>query len=332
MPPTGPDPFSSPERYYQDMSPQLAARLRQMWSARGHDLDRIWSACISALPGIQPLPQTDASESRAFDSKAHDRLCCLDQALIWVCAINCAARHGAERTDLALVAEQILALEMMSARLIETVTALRMLALSGLSAPALQLARSVSEDVDMTLALLLRRRLARQFVACATPEDANSFWRRHIAGGRAFRMVAEKLYSIGLDHSDQSEYGQWRREVLTLLGTAVHSSPLGRRKPRPALAWPADPVARDCLDFVTQRLHELCAWAHLLDVGLASDLTLIAETGLSSASAHDARLLAFAANSTGIVLDQMRWTAALADSEASRAAPRPVIAGSVDLP
>ncbi len=331
MPPTSPDPFSSPERYYQNMSPQLAARLRQMWSARGHDLDKIWSSCMRALPGVQPLEQSCPLTAPTFDSRAHDRLCCLDQALIWVLALNSAARHGASLAGLNLTSEQLLALEMMSARLVDTVAALRMLGLSGLSTPALQLSRSVSEDVDMTLALLLRPRLARQFIACATPEDANSFWRRHIAGGRAFRMVAEKLYSIGLDHSEQSDYGRWRREVLTLLGTAVHSSPLGSRGPRPVLAWPADPVARDCLDFVTHRLHELCAWAHLVDVGLSEDLASIARAKLGDASADDSRMMAFAANSTAIVLDQMRWTASLADSEAAALPPAPLIAGSADL-
>lgn len=328
----GPDPFSSPERYYRDMSPQLAARLRQMWSARGHDLDRIWSTGMRGLPGVQPLPDGCALAEPTFDSRAHDRLCCLDQALIWVLALNAAARHGARVPTLNLSVEQLLALEMMTTRLVDSVAALRMLALAGLSTPALQLARSVSEDVDMTLALLLRRRLARQFIACATPEDANSFWRRHIAGGRAFRMVAEKLYSIGLDHSDQSEYGRWRREVLTLLGTAVHSSPLGSRGTRPVRGWPADPVARDCLDFVTHRLHELCAWAHLMDVGLSADLAAIADSAAHGARDHDARLLAFAANSTGIVLDQMRWTATLTDSDTDAAASRPVIAGFADPP
>lgn len=294
----------APERFYREMSPQLAARLRQMWSARGHDLDRLWADCIHALPGFRPLPPAPP----AADSRAHDGLCLFDQTLIWVMALNRAAKVGAGLQGLRLAPDQLRALEVLSDRLVETVSALRLLVLSGLTTPALQLARSVSEDVDMLLALLLRRKLAQQFLACRTAEEANDFWRRHIAGGRAFRVVAEKLYSIGLDHSDHSDYGRWRREVLTLLGSAVHSSPLGRSTPAGSAGWPTNPVARDCLEFVTHRLHELCAWAHLLDIGLDSDLARIATAG--AADPTGARLLAFAAQSRDILLDQMRWTLA----------------------
>lgn len=293
-----------PERFYREMSPQLAARLRQMWSARGHDLDRLWADCIHALPGFRPLPPVPPAD----DSRAHDGLCLFDQALIWLMALNRAAGDGAGMTGLRLDAGQWRALEVLSARMVETVSALRLLVLSGLTTPALQLARSISEDVDMLLALLLRRKLAQQFLACRTAEEANDFWRRHIAGGRAFRVVAEKLYSIGLDHSDHSEYGHWRREVLTLLGSAVHSSALGRSGQTGSAGWPANPVARDCLGFVTHRLHELCAWAHLLDIGLDGDLARIATAG--GADPAGVRLLAFAAASRDSLLDQMRWTLA----------------------
>ena len=296
-----PDQPIAPERFYREMSPQLAARLRQMWSSRGHDLDKLWGRCIRALPGFRPLAPADLPEA---DSHAHDRLCLFDQALIWAMALNRAAGEGMKTDGLRLGRDQLCALHILTGRMVETVSALRLLVLSELAAPALQLARSVSEDVDMLLALLLRRRLAQQFVACRTAEEANDFWRRHIAGGRAFRLVAEKLYSIGLDHSDQSEYGRWRRQVLTLLGSAVHSSPLGRGERLREAAWPANPVARDCLEFVTHRLHELCAWAHLIDIGLEEDLAQIAANPSPDAQ------LAFAAGSREILLDQMRWAVA----------------------
>ena len=273
-----------------------------MWSARGHDLDKIWGECIRGLAGFRPLPLADQPEA---DSRAHDRLCLFDQALIWTMGLHHAAGAGMRVEGLRLGRDQFCALHILSGRVIETVSAIRLLALTELAVPALQLARSVSEDVDMILALLLRRKLAQQFVSCRSADEANDFWRRHIAGGRAFRLVAEKLYAIGLDHSDQSEYGRWRREVLTLLGSAVHSSPLGQGGAGREAAWPANPVARDCLEFVTHRLHELCAWAHLTDLGLEEDLALI-----SASAAAEARLLAFAAGSRDILLDQMRWVLA----------------------
>lgn len=287
-----------PEGFYRGMSPQLAARISQIWAARGHDLDRIWGQTIRALPGFCPLLAPDRP---AADSRAHDGLCLFDQALIWTMGLHSAAGAGMAVKGLRLGRDQLCALHLLSGRMIETVSALRLLVLSGLAVPALQLARSVSEDVDMVLALLLRRKLAQAFVACRSADEAHDFWRRHIAGGRAFRLVAEKLYSIGLDHSDQSEYGHWRREVLTLLGSAVHSSPLGQGRQAAPSAWPDDPLGRDALNFVTHRLHELCAWAHLIDVGLAEDLTQIA-----AAESADMPLLAYAADARGILFDQMR--------------------------
>lgn len=297
-----PDQPIGPERFYREMSPQLAARVRQMWSARGHDLDKIWGECIRGLPGFRPLPETARQEA---DSRAHDQLCLFDQAMIWTMALNRAARDGMGVQGLRLGRDQLCALRLLSGRMVETISALRLLVLTELPVPALQLARSVSEDVDMLLALLLRRRLAQKFVACHTADEANDFWRRYIAGGRAFRLVAEKLYSIGLDHSDHSEYGRWRREVLTLLGSAVHSSPLGNSDRMRDAAWPASPVARDCLEFVTHRLHELCAWSHLINIGLQEDLEAIA-----AQSAPGARLPAYSAGSRDILLDQMRWAVA----------------------
>lgn len=298
------DQQTGPERFYREMSPQLAARIRQYWAAQGHDLDRIWRDCIRGLSGFQPL----AAGEPGGDSRAFDGLCLFDQALIWLMALNRAARAAGRHQDLSLSREQFTATEVLTDRMIETVSALRLLVLSGHALPALQLARSVSEDVDMLLALMLRRRLAMQFLACDTAEAANDFWRRHIAGGRAFREVAEKLYAFGLDHTDQSEYGRWRREVLTLLGCAIHSSPLGRDRRAQGSDWPESPVARDCLEFVTHRLHELCAWTHLLNLDLNGDLGRIAAA--CSRDDAEAPLLCFAAGSRDIILDQMRWTVA----------------------
>lgn len=304
-----------PERFYREMSPQLAARLRQLWSARGQDLDRLWAETIRRVPGFRALPEAAPQTALAPDSRAHDGLCLFDQALIWVMALQAAGRAAAGVPGLELDADRLRAVELLAGRLVETGTALRLLVLSGLAVPGLQLARSVSEDVDMLLALLLRRRLAQQFLACGDAEAANDFWRRHIAGGRAFRLVAEKLYAIGLDHSDQSEYGRWRRDILTLLGSAVHSSPLGQARQAGA-TWPADPLGRECLEFVTHRLHELCAWAHLLEPGLERDLQRIA------AAAAGAGLPGFAAVSRDILLDQMRGRLARVDT---RRPPAPAI-------
>ena len=116
----------------------------------------------------------------------------------------------------------------------------------------------------MALVLLLRPKVARQFAECRTPQAAGEFWKRHIAGGRAFRAVAEQLYRVGLDYSEQSSYARWRKEVQVLLGAAVHTSYVGATRRTAA--------GTDGLYFATLRLQELCVYSLMLGQALRVDL------------------------------------------------------------
>lgn len=258
-----------PEMSYPGLSPQLLARIRQLWSSRGLDFDAAWRRAVRAMPGFRALPRIEQSESSA----QVDLVFLYDQCVIWVKAVQQAARQGCESDLPGLDPAQWHGLAAVTARLTEQMTALRMLALTDLPMPAMQIARAISEDVDMLLVLLIRRRLAARFVACRDVEEANSFWRRHIAGGRAFRALTEKLYEIGLDYSPDTEYGRWRKDVLTNLGAAVHSN---------ALAMPGSgrqPGAHlgndNSLYFATFRIHELCAYAQLIRPDLTDAMSRV---------------------------------------------------------
>lgn len=307
----------SPEAYYRHLSPQLAAWNRQMWSQRGFDLDRIWGHVMGGVAGIDSFAMPEAPA----DSRPFDQLYLFDQGLIWLNGLQVAARRGqrASGGGLALAPAQFGALAIITARLSEELAALRLLVLGGLTMPAMQIARHVSEDIDMALVVLVQRRIAERFVACRTAEDANTFWRNHIAGGRAFRAVAARLYEVGLDYSDKGAYGAWRREVLTLLGTAVHTSALELpgQGMRPA-PWPANDTARECLGYVTQRLQEMCAYSHVLDTGLQADCDRIGAEDPRS-DAIPGRLIAFTAHATEILVAQMRWL--MADRDAPERIP-----------
>ena len=54
---------SSPEAYYRQVSPQLLARVRQLWSARGLDLDLAWRAAIRDAAGL-PAAGAGAAAAR----------------------------------------------------------------------------------------------------------------------------------------------------------------------------------------------------------------------------------------------------------------------------
>ena len=152
--------------------------------------------------------------------------------------------------------------------------AVRVLALAGLATPAMQIIRSISEDVDMALVMLLRPKVARQFAECRSPQEAGDFWKRHIAGGRAFRAVAEQLYRVGLDYSDDSSYARWRKEVQVLLGAAVHTSfvSAGITVRATADSGAFTSAAQECLYFATLRLQEMCTYSLMLGQALRQDL------------------------------------------------------------
>lgn len=302
----------SPEAGYRHMSPQLAARTRQLWSARGLDFDLVWRTTIAALPGFRRHEVTDLPD----DSHASDRLFLFDQGIIWVRCLREAAEAGRGLSGLGLTPAQLESLAAVASRLGEELAALRLLQIEGLATPALQVARSVSEDVDMALVLLLRPRVAEQFATCRTLEQAEDFWRRHISGGRAFRVVAEQLYAVGLDHSDDSEYGRWRKQALQFLGTAVHTSFLSGQ-PRPG-----DRRGEEALRFAALRIQELCAYAHVLSWHFHSDLLEICRRNDRGGPASRSALMDFAALSGEIIVDQMHWL--LADRD------EPTAAGAVE--
>ena len=257
-----------PELSYPGLSPQLLARVKQLWSARGLDFDPCWRAGIRSLPGFHAVPRFDGSGNSA----AVDLVFLFDQALLWIRAMQAATAAGHAHDVAGLTQAQWHGLAGINARLTEQMSALRLLALTGLAMPAMQIARAISEDVDMALVLLIRPRLAQRFALCRNVEDTNDFWRRHIAGGRAFRAIAEKLYGIGIDHSADTDYAKWRGSVLTTLNTAVHSNILNASDSKRAAGKAL--LNDDSLYFATYRIHELCAYAQLVSPDLTDRLRM----------------------------------------------------------
>ncbi|MGB0659795.1 MAG: hypothetical protein ACPGNV_06405 [Mangrovicoccus sp.] len=290
-------PFESaaPEMSYPGLSPQVLARIKQLWSAAGLDFDSHWRLGLRNLPGFRAVPKIDASASSADV----DLVFLFDQCVIWLRALHDAASDGHRHQADGLSGAQWHGLAAVSARLAEQIAALRLLALTNLPMPAMQIARSMSEDVDMALILLTRPKLAQRFSECQSVDEANDFWRRHIAGGRAFRSISEKLYAVGIDQSADTEYSKWRRSVLTTLGAAVHSNALNTQMPDhrqiPAL------LSGDSLHFASFRIHELCAYAQLLDPKLTDALA-----GASAQAKPASPLSALAAPLSGILVNQIQ--------------------------
>lgn len=294
------------DRHYIGVSPQLLARVRQNWLAQRLDLDAVWRDSIQTLPGYVELDMLPVFA----DSRPIDLLLLFDQAACWVDALRRAAGLLEGRAGGRLTPEQVRGIVAVTTRLRDELAAVRTLTIAGLAMPAMQISRAISEDVDLALAIMVRRRLAQAFVECCTPEDAAEFWRNHVAGGRAFRLVAQALYRFGLDYSEDSEYVRWRKEVLVFLGSAVHTSFVGAASEESAVvAGPLNSAAQECLYFATMRLQEMCAYALVIGGDLKADLV-----GLVPADALTDARLRLVRDGGEIIIDQMRWLTASADA------------------
>lgn len=156
--------------------------------------------------------------------------------------------------------------------------------------------------------------MARRFVECRTPADAGDFWKRHIAGGRAFRAVAEQLYRAGLDYSDDSTYARWRKEVQVLLGAAVHTSSLGTHATS-SRSGPLSGAAQEGLHFAALRLQEMCAYSLILGRAMRKDLAEIAPR----AGPAEQVAIRVVLEGGDVILDQMRWLIAAGEPEPEQA-------------
>lgn len=286
------------DQYYQGVSPQLLARVRQNWSALGLDLDAIWQTSVQTQPGFRYLDHVPSFA----DSRPVDLLLLFDQGAAWVDVIRqvCTMLLDAGSAE-RMTEAQLRGLVAVMARIREELAAVRVLALDAIAMPAMQISRSISEDVDLALLIQIRRKHAQRFVDCRSPEDAAAFWRNHVAGGQAFRTVAQALYRFGLDFSEDSDYARWRKEVLVFLGSVVHTSyvaPTGPSGPGGLL----NPVAQECLYFTTVRIQEMCAYALVLGRDLRSDVA-----GLDPGPGLPDLRKRFALTGGDIIVDQMRW-------------------------
>ena len=122
---------AAPELSYPGLSPQLLARITQLWSAAGLDFDSHWRLAIRSLQGFRALPRVETSAS----STDVDLVFLFDQSVIWVRALHGAANAGRQQGTPGLSPAQWHGLAAISARLTEQLAALRLLALTDLPMP-----------------------------------------------------------------------------------------------------------------------------------------------------------------------------------------------------
>ncbi|WP_162946804.1 hypothetical protein [Ruegeria sp. EL01] len=272
-------------------------------------MDDVWRKTIVRFRGFRLFEDWDTG----LDSHAVDTFFMFDQAAIWVASLHSAAAAAIDLPTGGLTTAQWEALRALTFRMIEQLDAIRLLFLHDLPTPSMQIARSISEDVDMALAFVSRPKLAKRFVECTTIEEAQDFWRRHIAGGRAFKAVSERLYRAGLEFDQDGAYAAWRQQVKSILGTAVHTSFTDARKSglKPVAGQFSE--TGDCLYFVTLRLQEMCAYSHVLNAEFGQDLAAVHNAAMPDANDCIGRLTPLISE---VTVDQLRRMLAVGELEA----------------
>ena len=143
------------DRHYIGVSPQLLARVRQSWIAQRLDLDGALARRRS-----RPCPATPRSTRCRCSPTAGQSTCCCcsTRPAAGSTRVRAAAAMMRRPREGKLSPDQARGLVAVTSRLRDELAAVRTLAIAGLAMPAMQISRAISEDVDLALAMMVRRR------------------------------------------------------------------------------------------------------------------------------------------------------------------------------
>lgn len=111
-------------------------------------------------------------------------------------------------------------------KLIADSLAMRQLILAGFNNSANPLLRSVSEYMEVLVAILHAPAFAESFVASDTPEAAQKFWEQHLRGGKIRRRVTAAWNDFMKGDNDPAAqwFANWGRSSQPILSGISHPS------------------------------------------------------------------------------------------------------------
>ncbi|PPQ47385.1 hypothetical protein C5G87_18925 [Paenibacillus peoriae] len=111
---------------------------------------------------------------------------------------------------------------MLLAKTCSQVVAIRKLIIAGLEDSARTVSRSFVETVDLMIVSLLDKDFSDQYFA--EEVDGNKFWKQNIAYGRIYKRIEKIIETAGIDEEERENFLKHRREIKSILSSAVHSS------------------------------------------------------------------------------------------------------------
>jgi antitoxin (DNA-binding transcriptional repressor) of toxin-antitoxin stability system len=166
----------------------LAEYLRVRWAEQGYAITTNQRVGVPVADLVAHSVQRNAERDQPFVDLW---IAILDECLSWFISLGTVVhanrpsgrRYSAFEKSVVLIIGKIIA----------DTTAIRHLVLAGFDTSARTILRSVSEYMEVLVAIVHRPEFANEFVKSETPEDAQAFWEMHLRGGKLRRRVTAWL-------------------------------------------------------------------------------------------------------------------------------------------
>ena len=209
------------EVFTKDM---LHRHLRKMWAERGFPYDENERIGVPVDELVAYSVKRNADRNLPFVDLW---IAILDECIGWFISLNLVvygeARLGASTSDFEK------AVTLIVNKIIADSTAMRHLILLGFDSSARTILRSVSEYMEVFVAILHNPDFASVFLKSDTPETAQEFWEKHLRGGKIRRKINAAWNDFfGDDHQELALWlTNWGRNSHALLSGLAHPSAAG---------------------------------------------------------------------------------------------------------
>jgi len=198
--------------------------LRKRWKENGISLAKGKRVGIS----IDELVKHSANRNAKLKLPFVDLwVAVLDECISWTISLATVV-YGDRAADKGL-SDFEKALTLIIAKVIADSTSIRHLILLGFDTSARAVLRSVSEYMEVLVAIIHKPEFSTDFLASDTPDAAQRFWEQHLRGGKIRRKVEAAWADFFKEEGDEAAkwFANWGRGSHPVLSGTAHPSYAG---------------------------------------------------------------------------------------------------------
>lgn len=202
----------------------LRRHLRKMWAEKGFPLADDDHVGVS----VHELVTHSAERNARHDLPYVDLwIGILDECISWFISLHTVVLSQTSPNNQFSDFEKTATL--IVGKIIADSTAIRHLIQLGFDSSARTMLRSVSEYMELLVAIFHKPKLASEFVTSDTPEGAQQFWEQHLRGGKIRRKVKEAWVDLFQGEADGGAtwFANWGRSSNQALSGIIHPSFMG---------------------------------------------------------------------------------------------------------